>query len=71
MIAFCIFSGDSSKSFAIDGKDVFRIVESSICIKMAVARISGRTFFTVWRGEVVVGIYFLIGYVLAKPIYKK
>jgi hypothetical protein len=43
-MAFCIFSGDSFRSLAIEGKDVFRIVESSICIKIAVARISGRIF---------------------------
>jgi len=41
-----MFSGDSFKSFAIDGSDVFRIVESSICMKIAVARIMGRNFLT-------------------------
>lgn len=41
-----MFSGDSFKSFAIDGNDVFRIVESSICMKIAVARIIGRNFLT-------------------------
>ena len=36
--------GDSCRSFAIEGSDVFRIVESSICIKIAVARITGNIF---------------------------
>ena len=46
MIAFCIFSGDSFKSLAIEGNDVLRIVESSICMKIAVPRIIGRNFLT-------------------------
>ncbi len=51
-MAFCMFSGDSFKSLAMEGSEVLRMVESSICIKIAVARMSGRTFFTVWRGDV-------------------
>lgn len=46
-MAFCILSGDSFKSFAMDGREVLRIVESSICIKIAVANIKGRTFLVV------------------------
>jgi hypothetical protein len=45
-MAFCIFKGDSFKSFAIAGNEVFRIVESSICIKIAVAKITGSSFLT-------------------------
>ena len=47
MMAFCILSGDSFKSFAIEGREVLRIVESSICIKIAVANINGRIFLVV------------------------
>ena len=54
MIAFCIFSGDSFKSLAIEGNDVLRIVESSICMKIAVAKISGRNFFTEGFGVLMV-----------------
>ena len=46
MMAFCMFRGDSIKSFAMDGKEVLSIVESSICIKMEVAKIKGRNFLT-------------------------
>ena len=42
MIAFCILSGDSFRSAAMDGNDVLRIVESNICMKIAVARMNGR-----------------------------
>lgn len=42
-----MFSGDSFKSLAIAGKDVLRMVESSICMKIAVAKIKGNTFFVV------------------------
>jgi len=38
--------GDSPKSSAIAGREVFRIVESSISIKIAVAKIIGRIFLT-------------------------
>jgi hypothetical protein len=44
-MAFCMLSGDSCRSFAIEGREVFRMVESSICIKIAVARIRGNIFF--------------------------
>ena len=46
-MAFCILSGDSFKSFAMDGSEVFRIVESSICIKIAVAKMNGRILLVV------------------------
>jgi len=44
-MAFCIFRGDSFRSLAIAGSEVLRTVESSICIKIAVAKISGNIFF--------------------------
>ena len=46
-MAFCILSGDSFKSFAMDGSEVFRIVESSICIKIAVAKMNCRILLVV------------------------
>ncbi len=43
----------------MEGKDVFKIVESSICMKIAVARISGRIFLIeFWGGESVSDMYF-------------
>lgn len=48
MMAFCILSGDSFKSFAIEGREVLSTVESSICIKMAVAKISGKIFLVLF-----------------------
>ncbi|MNL11117.1 hypothetical protein D3C87_1319390 [compost metagenome] len=44
-MAFCIFNGDSFRSFAIAGNEVLRIVESSICINIEVARMIGSIFF--------------------------
>ena len=48
MMAFCILSGDSFKSFAIEGREVLSTVESSICIKMAVAKMSGKIFLVLF-----------------------
>jgi hypothetical protein len=56
-MAFCILRGDSFRSFAMEGREVFRMVESSICIKIAVARMSGSIFFT----EICCGLVSVIG----------
>jgi len=44
MMAFCIFSGDSCKSLAMVGREVLRMVESNICIKIEVAKMMGSNF---------------------------
>ena len=41
-MVFCISSGDSCRSAAMEGREVFRIVESSICMNIAVASMKGR-----------------------------
>ncbi|MNL62216.1 hypothetical protein D3C87_1862180 [compost metagenome] len=59
-MAFCISRGDSFKSLAIAVIDVFKIVESSICIKMEVARIMGNTFLIV--SVVCIALFIIIVY---------
>jgi hypothetical protein len=60
-MAFCILRGDSFRSLAIAGSEVLSIVESSICIKIAVAKISGNIFFIELGCETASDMLLIIG----------